>query len=239
MEISLENIELVVDRTGATYKEAKDALEKSKGSALDAIIYLEDTIEVPKKDKLAKDRAKSVLDNIVHFIKQGNVIRVKVSNKDDEILLNIPINALIPGVVGAPVVAIGYIVAIFATHCKIELLLKNGNTINFTENTIRTARGFYEKGKEFRDAAANKMKTGFENVKEKASEVKETVDITTEPIREKAMKKGEEIKEKVAPTVNKAKEKVGPTVSKAKEKAGETIDNVKEMVQEKFATKSE
>ena len=42
MDINLEKIELVKDRTGATYAEAKEALEKADGSVVDAIIDLEE-----------------------------------------------------------------------------------------------------------------------------------------------------------------------------------------------------
>ena len=44
MEITLEKIELVKDRTGATYNEAKEALEASNGSVVDAIIAIEEDI---------------------------------------------------------------------------------------------------------------------------------------------------------------------------------------------------
>ena len=37
MEITLEKIELVKDRTGVSYKEAKEALEAADGSVVDAI----------------------------------------------------------------------------------------------------------------------------------------------------------------------------------------------------------
>ena len=42
LEISLEKIELVKDRTGVSYKEAKEALEKSGGNVVDAIISIEE-----------------------------------------------------------------------------------------------------------------------------------------------------------------------------------------------------
>ena len=47
MEINLEKIELVKDRTGCTYAEAKEALEKTEGSVVDAIIAVE---EIMNKD---------------------------------------------------------------------------------------------------------------------------------------------------------------------------------------------
>ena len=42
MEITLEKIELVKDRTGVTYKEAKEALEQADGNVVEAIIRLVD-----------------------------------------------------------------------------------------------------------------------------------------------------------------------------------------------------
>ena len=50
MEITLEKIELVKDRTGVGYKEAKEALEKTDGSVVDAIILIEDTIDESTKE---------------------------------------------------------------------------------------------------------------------------------------------------------------------------------------------
>ena len=44
MEINLEKIELVKERTGCTYAEAKEALEKAEGSVVDAIIAVEETM---------------------------------------------------------------------------------------------------------------------------------------------------------------------------------------------------
>ena len=45
MEITLEKIELVKDRTGVTYAEAKKALEEADGSVVDAIIAIEETVK--------------------------------------------------------------------------------------------------------------------------------------------------------------------------------------------------
>ena len=41
MDITLEKVDLVKERTGASYSEAKEALVISNGDVLDAIIYLE------------------------------------------------------------------------------------------------------------------------------------------------------------------------------------------------------
>ena len=51
MEITLEKIELVKDRTGVTYAEAKQALEDADGSVVDAIIAIEETINAGKQSR--------------------------------------------------------------------------------------------------------------------------------------------------------------------------------------------
>ena len=51
MEITLEKIELVKDRTGVTYAEAKAALEEAEGSVVDAIISIEETIIAGEKKR--------------------------------------------------------------------------------------------------------------------------------------------------------------------------------------------
>ncbi len=58
MEITLEKIELVKDRTGVTYAEAKAALEEADGSVVDAIIAIEETINAGdrKKDSVRKEK---------------------------------------------------------------------------------------------------------------------------------------------------------------------------------------
>ena len=59
MEITLEKIELVKDRTGVSYAEAKEALEAAEGSVVDAIISIEEKIDE---------------DTCNNFTKQGNAV---------------------------------------------------------------------------------------------------------------------------------------------------------------------
>ena len=42
MDDMLEKIDLIRERMGVSYKEAKDALDQSQGNVLDAIILLEE-----------------------------------------------------------------------------------------------------------------------------------------------------------------------------------------------------
>ena len=104
MEITLEKIELVKDRTGVTYKEAKEALEAAEGNVVDAIIAIEEDINergnasIGVKGENLKAKIKEILD-------KGNVSRVIVS-KDGETMLNIPLVVGLLGTVIAPTAAI-------------------------------------------------------------------------------------------------------------------------------------
>ena len=70
MEITLEKIELVKDRTGANYKETKDALEQTDSNVVDAIIFIEDSIDEGTKPRDSKTSA--VIDSLKSLIKKGN-----------------------------------------------------------------------------------------------------------------------------------------------------------------------
>ena len=87
MEISLEAIDAVRERTGVSYKEAKEALEQTEGSVVDAIVLLEDK---------SGARTNDVLEKIKALVKEGNVNKIRVK-RDDKVLLTVPVNAGIAG----------------------------------------------------------------------------------------------------------------------------------------------
>ena len=63
MEITLEKIELVKDRTGISYKEAKEALEAADGSVVDAIIDIEEAID-KKERRSPKEQGSAIVDMV-------------------------------------------------------------------------------------------------------------------------------------------------------------------------------
>lgn len=123
MEIELEKVDIVRERTKVSYSEAKQALEQSNGNVLDAIIY----IEKNQKNILntISGAGNEFADSIREIIKKGNVTRIKIK-KDEKLLLDIPVNA---GVVGGAIgvvylpalMAIGAIAAVVS---KIEVLIE-------------------------------------------------------------------------------------------------------------------
>ena len=126
MEIDIEKVDIVRDRTKVSYADAKEALEKSNGNVVDAIIYIE------KNQKNVfnniSDAGNDFADAIKDIIKKGNVNRIKIK-KDDKILLDIPVNAgVVGGAIGIvylpAIVAIGAVAAVVS---KIQVLIERPN----------------------------------------------------------------------------------------------------------------
>ncbi|MBR0596351.1 DUF4342 domain-containing protein [Sinanaerobacter chloroacetimidivorans] len=168
MEITLEKIELVKDRTGVSYKEAKDALEAADGSVVDAIIAIEESIDVKNRSKIGEQSA-HIVDKVKEAIKKGNVAKIIVK-KNDEIILNLPVNVGIVGTVLAPWAAVAGVIAAFGTKCVIELVKEDGEIIDISEIATETFDEVVEKGSIIADEVKVKSADVFANVKAKADE---------------------------------------------------------------------
>mgnify|MGYP002861207500 CR=1 FL=1 len=167
MEITLEKIELVKDRTGVSYREAKDALEKTEGNVVDAIIMIEDNIDDISAG--GDGVVNGVIDNIKACIRKGNASRL-VIKKDGEIIMNLPVNVGLIGTVLFPWAAIAATIAAFGTKCSIELFDDKGETIDVSAK----AQGAYEtvknKGGVIFDEAKDKSADLFEYAKDKGGD---------------------------------------------------------------------
>ena len=123
MEITLEMIDAVRERTGASYSEAKEALEKSEGSVVDAIVLLE------KKSGVKTDE---ILNKIKALVKEGNVNKIRVK-RGDQVLLTVPVNAGIAGgLVGLAVAPwwgiLAAAAAAYGLNCKFEIVKDDGSS---------------------------------------------------------------------------------------------------------------
>lgn len=186
MEITLEKIELVKDRTGVSYKEAKEALERTEGNVVDAIIDIEESINELPKGKLKEGSA--IIDKLKAIVKKGNVSKITIK-KDDEIILNLPVNLGIVAGVIAPWATVAGIVAAFGTKCVIEVVKDDGTILDISEMTNETIGAAVEKGAVFADELKAKGAVVYEAVKEKGEEVYESV-------KEKGEEAYEAVKEK-------------------------------------------
>lgn len=127
MEITLEMVDKVIERTGVSYAEAKRALEYAEGNVLDAIIYLEKEEETKEENKYETiDEIKVWLKDLIN---KGNVTRIKVS-KDDKKIVDVPVNAGIAAGVLAiviPALLAFVVVAAVVTKVTIEITMADGS----------------------------------------------------------------------------------------------------------------
>lgn len=253
MEITLEKIELVKDRTGVSYAEAKEALESADGSVVDAIISIEETID-QRDNKSFSKQSSQVIENLKELIKKGNVSKILVK-RDDEIVLNLPVNAGILGTIIAPWGAVLGVVAAFGFKCSIEVVKDDGTIIDVSDSVTDTVETVIEKGSVVADGikeksadiykdAREKGTDFYQNAKTKATDAINSVkkdkdgDIdfsdcftdddgegnVVEDIKDKAADVASDIKDKAEDVIDGTKDKV----NQVKDKVQETKDKVKD-----------
>ncbi len=165
MEITLEKIELVKDRTGVTYKEAKEALEAAEGNVVDAIIAIEETIDQKPSKKLGEQK-EALIAKMKEAVKKGNISKILVT-RDGDTLVNIPLTVGVLGTVVAPWGMIAGIVAAFGFKCKIEFVKDDGSIIDITEKAEDFYEDAKEKGSDFYEDIKEKAPGVYEDIKEK------------------------------------------------------------------------
>lgn len=217
MEITLEKIELVKDRTGVTYKEAKDALDKVDGNVVEAIIALEEAVnnETTAKNKVNKN---ALITKMKEIAKKGNVSRIVISNKEGENVLNIPLTVGLLGTVVAPWGMIAGTVAAVGFKCKINFIKTDGSSIDLTEK----AGDFYEtaktKGAEVYDGVKEKAPDVYEDIKEKSGKAVSKAKDVAQNVKEKISKKGDEIEVSVEDIVDESVQEIKDTLDEVSEK---------------------
>lgn len=163
MEITLEKVDQVRERTGVSYAKAKEALEHTNGSVLDAIILLESEMknENSFNDGMKVNNGAETVEEFKTWLKdlinKGNVSRIKIS-KDEKVLVDVPVNAgIAAGIIGIiiPPILAFVVVAAVVTQVTIEITKSDGTVevvnkyITKTVNDVKEkAAGFTEKVKE-------------------------------------------------------------------------------------------
>lgn len=227
MEITLEKIELVKDRTGVSYKEAKSALEAADGSVVDAIINIEETIDMSSSTKVGQQGAK-IIDQIKALVKKGNVSKIVVK-KDDDVILNFPVNVSIVGTVLAPWAAIAGIIAAFGTKCQIELLTNNGSVIDITEKANDTFGDAVEKGGDMAGDIKDKGQDIFSNVKNKTQDIFNKAKDSTEDSFDEFKEKYDGVMDDATDKVNYVKNKASDATEDFKDVKDAAVDAAKDI----------
>lgn len=223
MEITLEKIELVKDRTGVTYKEAKEALEAANGSVVDAIINIEETMET-SDSKTMGSKGAAIVDSIKELVKKGNVSRIVVKKADGDAVVNIPVNAGLVGLVIAPWGMLAGAIAAFGFKCIIEVVKTDGTIIDVSDRATEAMNKAKEKGSEFADAAKEKSADVYEKVK--SSEMYEKV--TSSDSVEKVMDVAENAIHKTSDALSKTTEAIKRKKQEAAEEFADAFDDLEE-----------
>ena len=147
MDINLEKVDEVIERTGVTYKEAREALEQTNGDVLDAIVYLEEKgSSMGAFTKNLEGKGEKLLEKLKEIVKEGNVNKSTIK-KDGEVLANIPINVGALGFLATPLwTTVGVTAAILTKH-TIEITKKDGEVIDLreaSEETINKAKSSFK-----------------------------------------------------------------------------------------------
>ena len=120
MEITLEKIDIIRERTGVSYREAKEVLERNGGNVIEALIELESKKENTWAEEFSV-RSAEVIDKVKELIHEGNVTKIRIKH-DGRTLVDIPVTL---GTIGAVVLpqlaALGVLVAVFK-RCTIEVV---------------------------------------------------------------------------------------------------------------------
>lgn len=125
-KVTLEKIDIIRERTGVNYTEAKEALEQCDGNVVDALVFLETRFREESQNRVeeivtTKEEFKKWLFEIVQ---KGNISRIKI-RKDDKTLIDVPVNAGIAAgmfsmLLPWPVLGLGVFMAV-ATKLTIEI----------------------------------------------------------------------------------------------------------------------
>ncbi|QGU96198.1 DUF4342 domain-containing protein [Clostridium bovifaecis] len=130
MSTKLEQVDLLRERTGVSYNEAKEALEKCDYDLVEAIVYLEKAHNLKTTKKIScnnfTEKCKDIID-------KGNKTRFIVKKKDN-VVVNIPVTiAGITTIVAFPLAITGMLLALVTNH-RIKLEKSSGEDLEV--NTV-------------------------------------------------------------------------------------------------------
>ena len=184
-EISLEKVDSVIERTGVTYAEGKEALEASDGDVLEAIIYIENKYKDTKdSNTTTKENSRINGETVEEFkewlrelINKGNVSRIKIK-KDEKLLVDVPVNAgvcaTVIAIIVPPILAICVIAAV-ATQITIEITKVDGTVEVVNKYVSQAANDVKDKATTFAGQVKNKFKDFSKGKEERVYKGEDTV----------------------------------------------------------------
>jgi hypothetical protein len=128
MSVNLESIDMLRERTGATYEEAKEALENCNEDMVEALVYLERNKKIKAEPKAKCNRGRALIGWIKSVISKGNRTKLDVT-KNEKSVVRIPLTILALIIVFAPHLSvIALIVALFTEH-RFQVIKETGESV--------------------------------------------------------------------------------------------------------------
>jgi len=129
--ITLEKIDIVVERTGVSFEIARDALNLCDGDEIEAIIYIQSKMEDEESEGV---KARDIIATLKEYIRKGNVSRIIIEKEDEnEVILNLPLTVGAVGMILAPVVAIIGLGATVLNKITVKIVDSEGKIININK----------------------------------------------------------------------------------------------------------
>ena len=114
--------------------------------------------------------AADTVERVKEFVKKGNISKISVK-RDEETVVNIPVNVGVVGALVAPWGVLAAAIAAFGFKCKIELTTDDGKVIDISEKAENVASDVKEKSSVVLDEVVAKGTEVVQNVREKAPDV--------------------------------------------------------------------
>ncbi|MEG0307437.1 MAG: DUF4342 domain-containing protein [Clostridium sp.] len=140
---TFEKIEMIREKTKLSFEEAEAILEKFNGDVVEALIHCERIKRNRDKNFNERVTESEFVNYIKSLIKSGNVAKI-IIRKDENILVNIPVNAgILVGVallLQPVLIVIGAATAVF-THLEVDIIKQDGSieVVNvIVKNTVKT-----------------------------------------------------------------------------------------------------
>lgn len=185
--VTLEQIDKVLERfPNISYAEAKEALIIADGDIIDAIIYLEQMkkssklkIKAKAEEVLGKD-TEQIKDQLKEMLKKSNVIRI-VIEKEDRIIMNIPITIGVIGLALGPLVTLVGLSAAVLGKFNIKIENEEDKTVidlgELTEEKINILKNMLTNTAKEVGEAVKKEKNDNKDITEELIQEEENKDI--------------------------------------------------------------
>lgn len=196
--ITIESIDKVMERVpGATYAQVRDALIKSNGDVVEAIILLQDNDTQQKEessngkksfeDIFGKD-SEQMKEDISELIRKSNVVRI-VIEKNGKIIMNVPITVGVVGVVFAPILSlIGFSASVLAKY-RIKIKNEDEGTVvdlgEFSEEKLTLIKDMLSNAAKDVKSAVDKKNKNTEDKNEDTNDEDVIINLSKQDYREK------------------------------------------------------